>query len=427
MKKSVLIILLMAATMMAKAQLPQSQRIFPRQAREYRNDYTLKLDSVIGSDNFDWTRWKKVYVYTEDMTEVISYQWRDQAWCPDMRTDIYADSTCYFYWSEGEWAFYQRVLSQFMECNGNLLIESEINEYYDRVPNHTLYEYDENCNVLLKFYGEMDMTTGEWKDNNKWEYHYTPDGLMDTLVFSYIRNGEWRESQREVYTFDENHQCIGLLSQSKGGFGPFGNNWMDRYRYEFEYQDGIIVSEHYYQSSGWFGGELSLNGYTEYAYDSNGNVQTKTTSVSNGSDWIVRDVYENHYDLTVDASKVLGLSLVWDETVFDTGLGYGPGNPLPLNNLWLSCSVISSWLDTQFTLYCSGFAGVEENELGTLQAYCNGGNLVVVGEQPADITVFDMLGRKIAFKAQVEQCEFSLTPGLYLVSNGIQTIKVSVR
>jgi hypothetical protein len=65
-------------------------------------------------------------------------------------------------------------------------------------------------------------------------------------------------------------------------------------------------------------------------------------------------------------------------------MGYASGAPMPLRNLWKSCTIVSSSLDTEFTLYCSGFEGVEEAQVLPLKAYCNEGRLVVV--LPVDVS-----------------------------------------
>ena len=170
---------------------------------------------------------------------------------------------------------------------------------------------------------------------------------------------------------------------------------------------------------------MGLDSKWEYEYDANGNLLRKTGSVYNEEDWIVRDVYENRFDASVEASKVLGLESFW-ESVVDEGMGYTLGDAMPLASQWLSCSITTTGRDTEFTLYCSGFEGVEEEQARSLKAWANQGRLTVTCEEFADITVFDLLGRRVAFEAQAQRCEFSLTPGLYVVSNGSARVKVIV-
>ena len=68
MKKIFFIILLMAAFLGMEAQEPLN--------------YTQKLDSVVGSDDFDWSRWKKVFTYNvEDaVIQDDTYSWENGVW-----------------------------------------------------------------------------------------------------------------------------------------------------------------------------------------------------------------------------------------------------------------------------------------------------------------------------------------------------------
>ena len=400
MKKYIILALAMMAAVSLNAEEPT---------------YNQKLDSVVGSNDFDWTRWKNIYTYFEDeisfVREEVHYVWENQTWEPSVKTVYRYDIAN------------RQQIRDILVYNAN-----------DSVPegwveaSYTVYEYDElDRETLLMTYVGKD-SLEQWLENSKYEYIYNSEGLLDTCLYSTIRNGSWRESQRSIYSYDEDQQCINLLFQRKGGgWGPFGNNWMDSYRYEFEYEDGALAAEYCYVATGWFGGgEMSLDSKWEYEYDANGNLLRKTGSVFNEVDWIVRDVYENQFDATVDASKVKGLEQFW-QSIVKEGMGYTMGAFMPLKNQWVSCSIVSSELDTEFTLYCSGFAGVEETEESPLKAWCNNGRLLVVCDQVDDINVFDLLGRVVASESQAQQCEFNVTPGLYIVASGNARVKVIVK
>ena len=384
MKKTVFLCIIIAAALSLSAQQPAQ--------------YTMKLDSVIGSNDFDWIRWKKLYSYNNDSIEEVMYYLEDQTWLPEQKTLTYGNWVETYRWSEETWA----------------------------ASSLTTYEYD-SLNRLL-FIMNYRHTDSSWVENTKYEYIYGAEGLLDTCLFFSMRDSTWRLSERELYSYDENQKCISLLSQRKGGWGPFANSWMDSYKYEFEYQDGELVSELYYISTGWFGGgQMSLDSKLEYFFDANGNLQNKTASVYNGEDWIVRDVYDNTFDLTVNAASVRGLSTVWKNTL-EQGMGYVLDDVIPLNNLWLSCSIASSNLDTRFTLYCSSIdASVDEHQEEGFKAYVSDGSLVVENASPVDVRVYDLLGRVIDTQTQVQRCSFNLRPGLYLVSNGSKVIKALVK
>ena len=287
------------------------------------------------------------------------------------------------------------------------------------------YEYDENCNVVLAMIYEGKDSEGEWMAGGKYEYTYDDQGGLVRSLYSTPRNGSWRETQKDSLMYDEQHQCISLLSQRKGGWGPFGNQWMVDYRYDFEYENGKLQSELYYLG-GWFSSELSLDSKSEYRFDANGNELMKLASVYNEEEWIARDVYENQFDLSVDAASILGLASVWESTL-NKGMGFALDMEMPLYNKWQSCSIVSSYLDTEFTLYYSGFANVDEYQEKAFKVISGEGRLILENKEPVDVTVYDLLGRVVASQKNTTHCEFQLNSGLYLVGNGTSFVKAVVR
>lgn len=371
--------------------------------------YTQKLDSIIGSNDFGWTTFKKVFVYDTDnaVIQTLNLNWEDGAWKVTGGT-------------------VSQYSPDFLQIQATITMVPVDRELIRN--SMTTYEYDELNRLTLV----MNYMVGDtsWVENSKYEYHYNTEGLLDTCLYSTIRNGNWRESEQSIYTYNDDQQCVSLLAQRKGGWGPFANSWMDSYRYDLEYENGELVSELYYTGGGgWFGGgEMVLDSKIEYEFDANGNLLSKTASITNdGKDWIVRDVYENQYNSSIEASAILGMEAYWN-MFLKSGMGYASGVPMPLKNGWKSCSIISTTLDTEFTLYCSGFAQVNERpQEETLRAYSVDGRLVIESQRLSNLTVYDLLGRTVAQRNQVEQCEFNLTPGLYIVSDGNTRMKVIVK
>lgn len=371
--------------------------------------YTQKLDSIIGSNDFGWTTFKKVFVYDTDnaVIQTLNLNWEDGAWKVTGGT-------------------VSQYSPDFLQIQATITMVPVDRELIRN--SMTTYEYDELNRLTLV----MNYMVGDtsWVENSKYEYHYNTEGLLDTCLYSTIRNGNWRESEQSIYTYNDDQQCVSLLAQRKGGWGPFANSWMDSYRYDLEYENGELVSELYYTGGGgWFGGgEMVLDSKIEYEFDANGNLLSKTASITNdGKDWIVRDVYENQYNSSIEASAILGMEAYWN-MFLKSGMGYASGVPMPLKNGWKSCSIISTMLDTEFTVYCSGFAQVNEQpQEETLRAYSVDGRLVIESQRLSNLTVYDLLGRTVAQRNQVEQCEFNLTPGLYIVSDGNTRMKVIVK
>ena len=402
--------------------------------------YTQKLDSVIGSDDFDRVRWKNVYSYQAE-TEVpqggfiseTCYNWEDETWVPTVRTEMFRDGANdhddFYSWNENEWEIQTRVNYVYLDCNGQQLLEDVITERWNDsvwlLVKRSNYLYDNQCHpVLNMIYNGLD-EEGNWVESAKYENTYNENGQLTCQLYSTIRNGVWRESMKDTLMY-ENGLCVSLLNRRKGN-GPGGGSWRDSGKYEFEYQDGELVSETYYSGGwGWMVTELTLDSRTHYQFDAFGNEVMKTASVYNEQDWVVRDSYENSFDNTVSAASVLGLASVW-ETILNKGMSYVLDMEMPLYGKWLTCAISSSNLDTQFSLYCSGFEQVDEYQETGFAAFGKGGAVVVQSLHPCQITVYDLLGRVVASQSQVTESEFHLAPGLYLVDNGASVVKAVVR
>lgn len=459
MKKAFLILILTATILGLQAQRPQSplffrnhleymnylmehpERIPMKTMEPYRGSYVQKLDSVVGSDNFDWTRWKNVYAYTEvdgqpsDLVRTEThYVWENQAWVPSVLTEIKknADTDLLehddsYQWNGTDW---DPVFKTAYYYNASLLLDSVVRcrlndsvwEGFDR----TAYEYDSLGRVSLCLMSNGKNAQGEWNDYSKYQNSYTDDGKLSfTLVYN-KRNGVWREYFKDTLTYDDQGQCVVLLSKMKG-MGPGGQNWRDAERYEFAYQDGQLMSETYYGGGwGWFNSVLSLNSITEYQHDTQGNMCKKTASIFNEEDWIVRDVYENSFDITVDANAILGMRQVW-ESILSDGMGYFLEQEMPLMNQWNSCNIVSTTLDTEFHLYYSGFAAVDETETAAFDVVGGKGRLMVNSPEPCNITIYDLLGRAVATRKQIQSAEIILSPGFYVVGDGVHSVKTIVR
>lgn len=460
MRKSFLIILLTVAAFSLKAQqqsplffhnqleytnyrMEHPERILLKATEPFRHNYTQKLDSIIGSDNFDWTRWKNVYTYVANDNVIDSlmfvetnFEWRDEVWVPTLKTEIIqqqegdCDELKNFYrWADGDWELFQTVMSYYSVCGDGRLLDSVLTmSLADSLWNATslsTYEYNESCQLLLNMNYNGKDTEGAWRPASKNEYTYNDNGALSTRIYSTVRTGSWRESQKDIYSYDDQDRCVNVLTQRKGGWGPGGGSWMNDHKYEFEYDGDQLLSEMLYLG-GWYSSEMSLDSKAEYVFDANGNEERKTASVFNEVDWVERDVYANQFDHSVKAEEVLGLIPVW-ETTLGKGMGFVLDMEMPLVNKWLSCSIVSTNLDTDFILYCSGFAAVEEHHDDGFKVSSGEGHLVVENTEPLDVTVYDLLGRIVASRKNVVNCEFQLNAGLYVVGNGTSFVKAVVR
>ena len=440
MKKSIIIIIALCMVISMKAQQKDGPKFFrntlekclyeaahpesinPNKAHHFTRDFTARLDSVVGSDDFDWTQWKSEYTYTNEglwNTEIYSLLENDR-WMPSDKCEFSYDENgnttreLHFKWDEENWTPYYNMENYFGATG---LTDSIITSRFDSVwSNETkmVYTYEgENITELMISY----FNNEEWQENSKYEYEYNEDGQLACEIFSTIRNGQWRLSSKDSLCY-ENGQCTERLIYMRTMWG--GNGWMLRGKTMFEY-DGDLISSQTSYTAGWGGGDMSFDGKTDFHYDSYGELVSKTTSIFNESEWIVRDEYTNHFDTEKKAAEMIGGEAYWNlnSEYFKSDLG----ETLPITYRWLNAKVVSSAADTQFTLYYSDMQDIEENN-SDLKVYTANGTLTVESPTLTDIVVYDLLGRSVAKESQTANCRISLEPGLYLVKAGSATVKV---
>ena len=404
------------------------------------DEFKMKLDSIVGADDFDWTHWKNLYSYPNADESVMietRYQLVNQEWSPLTQSicqyglnEGMKDVILSLQWNENQWDSLSRVTYHYNTIAGAVHMTEFVTETYSEEgwtpSNRSLYSYDASGNptLLLICYG-ID-TEGNWIENSKYDYTYNEDGNLLTQLYSTIRNGNWRESTMDSLAYDEQHQCVNIFGKRKGGMGPGSNAWRDSYRYDLTYAEGRVATETMYAAGGWFGGgEMTLDAITEYTYDVNGNAVRKTASIYNGEEWVVRDIYENSFDLQVNAERIVGLAPAW-ESVATSSFVNALGVIYPLANQWNSCSITSANLDTWFNLYYSGFESIGEQQVPELLWTTQSGSLTLQTSEPVNITLYDILGHSVLSRENLVNETFSLKPGAYILSVNGKSLKVLV-
>ena len=442
MKKSIIIITALCMVLSMKAQQKDSPKFFrntlekclyevehpeslgnPNKAHHFTRGFTARLDSVVGSDDFDWTQWKSEYTYTEEglwNTEIYSLLENNQ-WQPSDKSEFSYDGNgkltreLHYKWDNEAWVPYYN-LENYIGATG--LIDSVVTSHFDSVWRNEskrvyTYEGEKIINLLISRFNNE-----QWEDNGKYEYAYNSEGQLTSETYSTIRNGQWRLNSKDSLSYENGH-CTELLSYMRMMWG--GNSWMLIGKTEFDY-DGDRVSSQTSYSGGWFGGgDMSFDGKTDFHYNSSGELVSKTTSIYNESEWIVRDEYANRFDTEKKAAEMMGCEAYWNlnSNYFNSDLG----ETLPITYRWLDAKVVSSMTDTQFTLYYSDMQDIEENT-SEIKVYAANGNLIVESPSPTDLVVYDLLGRNIAKESQTTHCHINLKPGLYVVKAGNTAVKV---
>ena len=306
-----------------------------------------------------------------------------------------ASTATYLLWSNGAWEY----------------------QYLD------VYEYDDQNRLIQSSEYEPGNTPGEWNLFYKTTVEYNEFGKPVRNVTSVAFWGNnLMDYAMDSLIYDEAQQCISYRLYYRSFWG--GGGWGLSEMYDNTYENGRIATTTLYDCEN--SSEPQLEDFSEFFYDEQGNLVKKTVKVFNGDEWIDRDIIENAFDQTIDASSIRGLDAFWG-TMVSKGM-YNMVTSTPIFSQWLSCSMSSTSYDTRFTVYCSSLdAAVEEYQEDGFKAYTNNGTLVVENAKPADVTVYDLLGRVIANKTQEQRCSFDLRPGLYLVGNGTRVIKAVVK
>lgn len=392
----------------------------------FATDFDARLDSVIGANDFDWTKWKNIYTYNENgqwATET-TYELQDNAWVPTERGEFsYNDAgktvqELYFKQVDEEWIQNYKVETYYNSENQiDSIVNSNWNDEAWVGASKTEYTYENGLVSLLMSYRN---SNGAWTESSKYEYTYNAENQMIFRLYSTIRNGNWRESSRDTLCYEN-----GLLASFKEqvrSMGWGGSSWRDSYRYEYTYNDGLLTNETYY-STGMGGTPMSLKSMSDYEYDANGDLTAKTTSIFNETDWIVRDEYQNTFDPQHQADKMMGAEALWKNFNYFSNI---LGETMPIHNRWLASNIMSSSVDTHFEIYYSDMAGVAENQLNAT-ILVSEGQVSIATENPENISVYDVLGRMISQEQQTSNFTITLKPGLYLIKIGEQTSKVVIK
>ena len=444
MKKLIFTILMICVTFTATAQHRRTPKYFRntferrhyearrpgrcvRQNTDFRfaADFDARLDSVIGANDFDWTKWKNIYTYNENgqwATET-TYEFRDNAWIPTEKGEFNYNAAgkpvqeLYFKQVDGEWQRNYKVENYY---NSENQIDSVVNSNWNDEAwvgaSKSEYTYSNGLLSLLMAYRN---NNGEWAENNKYEYTYNDENQLVFRLYSTIRNGSWRESSRDTLCYENG--LLTVFNEQVRSMGWGGSSWRDSYRYEYTYNDGVLTGETYYSTS-MGGTPISLKNKSEYDYDSNGNLTAKTTSIFNETDWVIRDEYKNTFDPQHQADKMMGAEALWRNFNYFRNV---LGEAMPIHNRWLSSNITSTSIDTHFQIFYSDMASVAENQVDA-EIQVAEGMVSVVTERPADITVYDVLGRMIAQKHD-DNFTINLKSGLYLVKVGEKASKVVIK
>lgn len=393
---------------------------YNRYFREY-DDWGKCLQIIYFKPNGnEWFFFSKtIYTYDDchNLTLQQDYLWDDdaQTWNPkgtyttyEYNTDNYLLRRCYH--SPESIIEYKREYNEHNQIIKEILYNSyDVGGFSDYHHDTTDYIYNERGYLTRK---SRRITYKNAYDNRTYLYEYERDAedrIVEenyTIIFNYS-NPNYNRKWKNYFTYDQEGHLITKLNLQLNDSDSLIN------QYKLEYG---------------FGHDGNLNSVTGY------NAQYGTT------DWIEDFYFINTFDASIPATEIVGMEDSWTELAdyleshesnhFKTSCEFSFNFPMLCKWQSSHCLYVNdldgTTIHADLNFYYSSFYGLPEALVSLARIHNIEGGMAVECEDPADIVVYDMLGRIVAQKRQVLHSEFYLTPGIYVVKVDEMTIKVVV-
>lgn len=470
MKKVILFAALlgMSATLMAqgpekcnltaKKTLEKAQTI--NQQSRSGNTFTQSLDSIVYMS--EWNNYSESYQYDWNGNNLVTTTYSE--WGDDRLINAYENGLI-------------STIEHHSKDSGTTDWEHHATE---------IYTYDENGNLILFEYNALNF--GEWGITDRYEYTYDEQGRLSThqswwfdfyspnpqLIpsnreeYSYEGNTvtvdiygysmeteEWYPTAREVNTYNEDGDCSENLQMSWDeatqnwkneaknvhDYDADGNitavtysnweneEWVVTSQMIIEYENGKLVStttSDIYQT-----GELTPYMHDEYEYDEAGNRSAVNNFYYEEGEMLQSSFNECIYDLTTNSDEIMGCIDTWNGLL--SGYFTNAADPImgiQMANKWTQFNRFEYYDSSSTTIdvYYSATTGVNENgEEVRVQVAGLNGKVSIKSDEPVDVNIYDMIGRNVANRSLVSECQISLNAGIYVVTAGDAAIKVVVR
>ena len=290
---------------------------------------------------------------------------------------------------------------------------------------HTLPTFVNETDTIIYTYDEQDSLIIKYE---KWFHHY--NSPLEDQIIIYLTEYERDEQGRLI--LETAHRTL-------------GNELQKYYKNEFSYdQQGRMDYKHCYDRAIGYD-DWENYSVLSYEFNSDGTMQ----SIS-GGDYLfgggVAPIYfAPQYESNAPIGNTLGAKEAWDGFVkywktYNSnmnlyGFAYYEINEFPIFDRLesIECQYLDQYtgenVHTNVVLYYSDYhVGLPETpENNSPNVFNIEGGLAVECEAPADIEVYDMLGRIVAQKRQATHGEFLLTTGVYVVKVDGAATKAVVR
>jgi len=178
------------------------------------------------------------------------------------------------------------------------------------------YEFDDAGNLLTWITAYSDYMGGAWQNSSREQYQYNDNNLVTEDISAYWDSeaNDWENSSRLVYSYADNNELSNITSSS---WNTLINFWIPQYSNDYTYNlqgmvTQVIGQEWYYYT--W-------RNYSRTDYEYNENIQEiLSTSYTWNDEWVFSEKYEKEYD--DNGNLILNTSYYWNAESGEWGNSY---------------------------------------------------------------------------------------------------------
>ncbi len=351
----------------------------------------------------------------------------------------------YFLWNANTGAWDSEGTTTEYEYNEDGFL---LREYYissNNIEKETKYIYDERNNPIWYYFCQTTLPDFIWEQDTI-EFAYNEHDSLVWKLENFTHHNGAAIDHPVLYEYERDEQDR-IVAETC--YDNWASGQQPRFRYENTYDEQGRVAMKRCKRYSMIDGALLGDSRVEYEFDDQGNLV---------SEWeVYQDYYFQNYlefyfrqgfDYNTPSDNILGLERAWNDfigfmtdhefrMVLDGEPYYWKNDHFPIHHKWESgvwrfsdpnLPDIISPVNADVALYYSKhYENLPEASDFPARVFNIEGGLAVECDDPADIVVYDMLGRSVAQKRQVLQSEFCLKSGLYVVKVGEMATKVVVK
>ena len=350
----------------------------------------------------------------------------------------------YFLWNANTGAWDSEGTTTEYEYNEDGFL---LREYYissNNIEKETKYIYDERNNPIWYYFCQTTLPDFIWEQDTI-EFAYNEnDSLIWKLENFTHHNGAIDHPVLYEYERDEQDRIV-----AETCYDNWASGQQPRFRYENTYDEQGRVAMKRCKRYSMIDGALLGDSRVEYEFDDQGNLVSEWEDYQDYYFQNYMDFYfRQSFDYNTPSDNILGLNRAWNDfigfmtdhefrMVLEGEPYYWKNDHFPIHHKWESgiwrfsdpnLPDIISPVNADVALYYSKhFENLPEASSSPARVFNIEGGLTVECDGPADIMVYDMLGRVVAQKRQVLHSEFCLKSGLYVVKVGESAMKAVVK